>query len=190
MTPMPTDVDGAGPGRSPAPRSPRRPGSRRRPWASAVAVLAVTAAAGGLAGCGGQAQDVRDALTYTGDVNRVQQGFERDLRDLRLAADRAEVPADVERAVRRLGRSVTGVQADLRRIRPPGPVVGLHRDLIAAFARWDAPLRRFGRALGTRRSARGLRVARDVFVRETATVERGLSVAARRINDRLRRLSD
>jgi hypothetical protein len=143
-----------------------------------------------LAGCGGQAQEVRDALTYTGRVNRVQANFERDLGELRAAADRAEVRGDVERAVRRLSRSIAGVQRDLAGIRPPATVAGLHRELIVAFGRWDAPLRRFGRALRTERSTAGLRRARDQFVRDTATVERGLGTTAGRINDRLRSLSD
>lgn len=180
---MPSDV--------PSGARPRRAGRRaatvlRRPAVVVVAALA----ASGLAGCGGQAQEVRDALTYTGSVNRVQAGFERDLSELRRAADRAEVPADVERAVTRLSRSVDGVQGDLRRIRPPSTVTTLHRELITAFARWSPPLQRFSRALRARRSTAALRRARDAFVRDTATVERGLGVAARRINDRLRSLSD
>ncbi|CAB4923441.1 unannotated protein [freshwater metagenome] len=165
---------------------PRAAGLRRRVLGGALAL----AAGAGLAGCGGQAQEVRDALTYTGSVNRVQAGFERDLDELRRSADRAEVPADVERAVARLARSVDGVQGDLRRIRPPGAVTTLHRDLIAAFARWSPPLERFARALRARRSPIALRRARDAFVRDTATVERGLGVAAGRVNDRLRSLSD
>lgn len=155
---------------------------------AAVAVVLLTGPL--LAGCGGQAQEVRDALSYTASVNRVQSGFERDLLELRRAADRAEVPADVERAVGRLGRSVDGVQVQLRRIRPPGTVATLHRDLIVAFGRWTPPLERFGRALRTTRSAAAMRRSREAFVRDTAAVERGLSTAARRINDRLRSLSD
>lgn len=143
-----------------------------------------------LSGCGGQAQEVRDALAYTGEVNRVQAGFERDLRELRAAAGRAEVPADVRRAVERLSRSITGVQSDLREVAPPPKVATLHRELIDAFGRWTAPLRRFRTALRTRRTTAGLRSAQRVFVRDSGSVERGLGVAARRINDRLRRLSD
>lgn len=158
----------------------------RRCSAALLPLLAALA----MTGCGGQAQEVRDALAYTAEVNRVQAGFERDLRELRAAAGRAEVPADVRRAVDRLSRSITGVQADLRGITPPRKVVGLHRDLIAAFGRWTAPLDRFRTALRTRRTRTGLVRAQRAFVRDSGSVERGLGVAAGRINDRLRRLSD
>lgn len=174
-----------------ATRTVPRGARSRRGSAGRLVALAVAALLGVvLAGCGGQAQQVRDALSYTSKVNRVQAGFERDLGDLRRAADRAEVPEDVERAVARLSRSVDGVQADLRRIDPPSTVTALHRDLIAAFGRWTAPLDRFRRALGSRRTTAALRRARDAFVRDTSAVEQGLGVAAKRINDRLRSLSD
>lgn len=143
-----------------------------------------------LAGCGGQAQEVRDALAYTAEVNRVQAGFERDLRELRAAAGRAEVPDDVRRAVDRLSRSITGVQRDLRGIAPPPKVATLHRELITAFGRWTPPLQRFRTALRTKRTTAGLRAAQRSFVRDSGSVERGLGVAARRINGTLLRLSD
>lgn len=164
------------------------PGNGRR--GGLVAVLLPLLVGLALTGCGGQAQEVRDALSYTAEVNRVQAGFERDLRELRAAAGRAEVPADVRRAVDRLSRSITGVQRDLRGIDPPPKVATLHRDLIAAFGRWTPPLQRFRTALRTKRTTAGLRSAQRVFVRDSGSVERGLGVAARRINDRLRRLSD
>lgn len=156
----------------------------------AAAVLTAAVLAGAAAGCGGQAQEVRDALAYTGEVNRVQGDFERDLGELRGAAGRAEVPADVERAVGRLGRSIVGVQADLRRVDPPRTVATEHRELIAAFGRWTPPLDAFRTALRGRRSAASLRRARTAFVRDTGRAERELSTVATRINDRLRALSD
>lgn len=162
--------------------------SRGRSRAAAALTAAVLAVGG--AGCGGQAQEVRDALSYTSEVNRVQGGFERDLAELRAAAGRAEVPADVERAVGRLGRSIVGVQADLRRVDPPRAVASEHRELIAAFGRWTPPLDAFRRALRDRRSAASLRGARTAFVRDTGRAERELGTVATRINDRLRALSD
>lgn len=176
--------DTGGPARRPA--ATTRGGAR----AALAAALVPVATAVALTGCGGQAREVRDALTYTGEVNRVQAAFERDLRELRTAAGRAEVPADVRRAVDRLSRSISRVQADLRGIAPPPKVAGLHRDLIAAFGRWTAPLQRFRTALRKRRTTPALQRAQEEFVRDSAAVERGLGVAARRINDRLRRLSD
>lgn len=152
--------------------------------------LTVVVLTTGAVGCGGQAQEVRDALEYTGEVNRVQGGFERDLAELRAAAGRAEVPADVERAVGRLGRSIVGVQAELRRVDPPRAVATEHRALIDAFGSWTPPLDAFRRALRGRRSPASLGRARTAFVRDTSRAERGLSTVATRINDRLRALSD
>jgi len=188
MVAMPSDVS---PGAPVA--GHRRARGRRTPPAGRLrlAAVALVASCGvALAGCGGQAQEVRDALEYTGSVNRVQTAFERDLGELRRAADRAEVPDDVARAVARFSRSIDGVQADLRRIDPPASVVTLHRELIVAFGRWSVPLDRLRRALRTERTTRALRRARDSFVRDTSSVEGGLTRAAQRINDRLRSLSD
>lgn len=156
----------------------------------AAALLSAVLLAVATPGCGGQAQGVRDALEYTAEVNRVQGDFERDLAELRAAAGRAEVPADVERAVGRLARSIVGVQTDLRGIEPPRTVAAEHRALITAFGRWTAPLDRFRRALGRRRSAASLASARTAFVRDTGRAERELGTVATRINDRLRALSD
>ncbi|MEV4422215.1 hypothetical protein AB0L40_19900 [Patulibacter sp. NPDC049589] len=164
-----------------------RPRPRRRVLATALA--ACTVAAGALTGCGGQAQQVRDALAYSQRVNEVQRGFERDLTDLRRAANEAEVLSDVDRAVRRLSASVDGVQRGLRAVEPPSPVTGLHGELIDAFGRWSAPLRRFLVALRTKRPAT-IKRAQDRFIRDTDAVQRRVGDTAQRINVKLRGLSD
>jgi hypothetical protein len=153
------------------------------------ALLATLAVAGTLAGCGGQATEVREAGAYADRVNQVQTQFERDLTSLDRAADAAEDRRDVERAVQRLSDRIAGVQRELRAVRPPAAVAAAHARLIAAFGRWSAPLQAFRRALRDRDSAATLR-AKTAFNTETATVEQEVNAAARAINDRLRSLAD
>jgi hypothetical protein len=144
---------------------------------------------GTLAGCGGQAVEVRDAGAYADRVNRVQSQFERDLTGLDRAAVAAEDRRDVERAVARLSDRIAGVQDELRSISPPASVAAAHARLIAAFGRWNAPLQAFRRALRDRDTSATLR-AKSAFSTETATVEGEVNAAARAINDRLRSLAD
>lgn len=156
-----------------------------RPRAS----LAAVAVAATLAGCGGQATEVRKAGAYADRVNQVQTQFERDLTSLDGAADAAEDRRDVQRAVQRLSDRIVGVQAELRAIDPPPAVAAAHARLIAAFGRWNAPLQAFRRALRDRDQSATLR-AKTAFNTETATVEQEVNAAARAINDRLRSLAD
>ncbi|MGX6448970.1 hypothetical protein ACVU7I_13015 [Patulibacter sp. S7RM1-6] len=165
---------------------PARRALRTRALATGAA-LALTAPA--LAGCGGQAQEVRDAGAYAERVNRVQARFETDLQALNAAADRAEDRRDVQRAVRRLSQRIDGVQAELRAVRPPAVAAQPHARLIAAFGRWKAPLEAFRRALRDRDSRATLRAKSD-FSTATTTVEQQVNAAARQINDRLRSLAD
>lgn len=154
-----------------------------------MAGLAVAATAGGLAGCGGQAREVRDAGVYATAINRVQGGFERDLQDVDAAADRADGRADVVRAVQRLEDRVVGVQRDLRRIRPPEVAADGHRALVAAYVRWGVPIQRFRRALRDR-SPRATQRARAAFGTGTMQAEQQVAAAGRTINDQLRSLYD
>ncbi|WP_210491935.1 hypothetical protein [Patulibacter sp. SYSU D01012] len=164
--------------------------ARRAPRIRALAVAGVLAVVPpALAGCGGQAQQVRDAGVYAERVNQVQARFERDLGTLNAAADRAEDRRDVQTAVRRLSRRIDGVQAELRAITPPAVAADPHARLIAAFGRWKAPLEAFRRALRDRDPRATLRAKSD-FSTETTAVEQQVNTAARQINDRLRSLAD
>lgn len=154
----------------------------------AVGLVAVAAAAG-LAGCGGQAQEVRDAGVYATAINRVQGGFERDLQEVDAAAGRADGRADVVRAVQRLDDRVVGVQRDLRDIRPPAVAAGGHRALITAYVRWNVPIRQFRRALRDR-SPRATQRARAAFGTGTMQAEQQVAAAGRTINAQLRSLYD
>lgn len=165
---------------------PARRALRTRALAAAGALALVPAT---LAGCGGQAQEVRDAGAYAERVNRVQARFEQDLGTLNAAADRAEDRRDVQAAVRRLSERIDGVQGELRAIDPPPVAARPHAQLIAAFGRWKAPLEAFRRALRDRDSRATLRAKSD-FSTETTAVEQQVNAAARQINDRLRSLAD
>lgn len=179
---------------SPGPGAPSRGGGSTRGGRSGVrrrllAVGLAVAAAGGLAGCGGQAQEVRDAGAYATRVNQVQTGFERDLRELNGVADRADVRSDVVAAVQRLDDRIVGVQRELQQIRPPAAAADAHRALIRAFGGWSAPIQQFRRALRDR-SPRAARRARSAFGAATMQVEQQVTAAAQKINDALRSLSD
>lgn len=154
-----------------------------------LAVLALLVPAGALAGCGGQAEEVRQAGAYADRVNQVQSRFERDLLRLKRTADEAEKRPDVERAVERLGSRIAQVSQELKTIEPPAAVAKPHAELIAAFQRWKAPLDAFRRALRDRDLQATFR-AKTEFNTETAVVEEQVNAARRRINDGLRSLSD
>jgi hypothetical protein len=175
---------------TPGARGQRSPRPVGRPARRLVGALAAAAAAGGgLAGCGGQAQEIRDAGAYATRVDRVQGGFERDLDDVRRAAARARERSDVERAVDRLSTRVDVVGRDLAAIRPPASIADAHRALVAAYAGWKAPLTAFRRALRDRDPRAAVR-ARTAFGTDATNVDRRVNAAAQRINDELRDLSD
>jgi hypothetical protein len=153
------------------------------------ALVAAALMAATLAGCGGQAVEVREAGAYADRVNGVQTRFEADLTALNAAADAADDRADVRRAVQRLSDRIAGVQRELTLIRPPAPVADAHRSLIAAFGRWRAPLDAFRRAL-RERDPRATQRAKTAFSTETGAVEQQVNAAALRINAELRRLAD
>ena len=142
-----------------------------------------------LAGCGGQAQEVRDAGAYAARVNAVQSRFERDLAALNRTVEAASEREDVTRAAVTLQRRIDGVEQELRGIRPPEAVATPHRELISAFERWQAPLRAFRRSLRDRDLQAALR-AKVRFDTETQAVEERVNEARRRINDGLRSLAD
>ncbi|EHN11069.1 hypothetical protein PAI11_20660 [Patulibacter medicamentivorans] len=155
------------------------------------ALLVVTALAGGgaLSGCGGQAEEVRQAGAYADRVNRIQQTFEQDLQRLNKTVPLADKRADVDRAVRRLRDSIDGVERQLQGVKPPSVVADAHAALVEAFARWKAPLDEFRRSLRDREPRATLR-AKTRFDTETATVEARVNDARRRINEGLRSLAD
>lgn len=152
-------------------------------------MLALLVPAALLAGCGGQAEEVRQAGAYADRVNQVQARFEQDLVRLKRTADQAEKRTDVERAVQRLSRRIAQVSRELEAIKPPEAVAKPHAELITAFQRWKAPLDAFRRALRDRDLQATFR-AKTEFNTETATVEEQVNAARRHINDGLRSLSD
>ncbi|MGE4427307.1 MAG: hypothetical protein AB7G37_12715 [Solirubrobacteraceae bacterium] len=161
----------------------------RRPPRIASLVLSFVAVLMLLAGCGGQAQEVRDGDRYADRVNRVQQRFERDLQAVRKTVAGAEDRSDVERVARRLSQRINAVEEQLGEIRPPAVVADAHHELVAAFARWRAPVDAFRRALRDRDVDATLQ-AKARFDNETAAVEERVNDARRKINDGLRKLAD
>ncbi|WP_320671285.1 hypothetical protein [Patulibacter defluvii] len=159
--------------------------ARRRGLPAALATIALAA----LTGCGGQAEQVREAGAYADRVNRIQQAFERDLERLNRTLPQADRRADVERAVTRLRDRIDGAERQLQAVRPPSVVADAHASLVQAFARWKAPLDEFRRALRDREPRATLR-AKTRFDTETASVEGRVNDARRRINEGLRSLAD
>lgn len=154
-----------------------------------VAVVLALVPTVALSGCGGQAEQVREAGRYAEQVNAVQANFERDLVQLKQSTSQLDDRADIDRAVRRLTRRIAAVEDELRRIDPPPAVAEAHRELITAFNGWQAPLEAFRRALRNRDLAATQRAKTD-FSTGTAEVEARINVALKRINDQLRSLSD
>lgn len=154
-----------------------------------VALLLVLAPTVALSGCGGQAEQVREAGRYAEQVNAVQANFERDLRGLKESTSQLDDRADIDRAVRRLNRRISAVEDELRAITPPEAIADAHRELVTAFNGWKAPLEAFRRALRDRDLAATQR-AKTEFSTGTAEVEDRINAALDRINERLRSLSD
>lgn len=142
-----------------------------------------------LSGCGGQAEQVREAGRYAEQVNAVQANFERDLVELKRSTSQLDDRADIDRAVRRLSRRISAVEDELRAITPPEAVADAHAELVTAFNGWKAPLEAFRRALRDRDLAATQR-AKTEFSTGTAAVEARINAALNRINDQLRSLSD
>lgn len=142
-----------------------------------------------LSGCGGQAEQVREAGRYAEQVNAVQATFEQDLVTLKQSTSQLDDRADIDRAVRRLAKRIAAVEDELRAIDPPPAIADAHRDLVIAFNGWKAPLEAFRRALRDRDLAATQR-AKTAFSTGTAEVEERINAALRRINDQLRSLSD
>lgn len=168
---------------------PGQPSGAFRLRALLLTLVLLVVPAGALAGCGGQAEQVREAGRYTDRVNEVQAAFERDLLQLKRSTGQLEERADIDRAVRRLSRRIGQVESDLRAIKPPAVAAKPHADLVAAFNGWKAPLETFRRALRDRDMAATQKAKTD-FNTGTATVEQQINDALRRINDQLRSLSD
>jgi len=154
-----------------------------------LALLLTLAPTLALSGCGGQAEEVREAGRYAEQVNTVQANFERDLVQLKRSTSQLDNRTDIDRAVRRLTRRITGVEDELRKIEPPAAIAAAHRELITAFNGWQAPLEAFRRALRDRDLAATQKAKTD-FSTGTAEVEARINTALTRINDQLRSLSD
>ncbi len=155
---------------------------------SLVLLLAVLAAVGAT-GCGGQAEEVREANAYAERVNAIQAAFERDLATLNRTVSAARERQDVADAAARLQRRIDGVRKELEAVQAPAAVAGAHRSLIAAFQQWAVPLREFRRSLRRRDIQAALR-AKVRFDSESGAVVERVNDARRRINEALRELSD
>lgn len=154
-----------------------------------VAVLLILVPTVALSGCGGQAEQVREAGRYAEQVNAIQANFERDLVELKKSTSQLDDRDDIDRAVRRLSRRISAVEDELRAVTPPDAIADAHAELVTAFNGWKAPLEAFRRALRDRDLAATQR-AKTEFSTGTADVEARISKALDRINERLRSLSD
>jgi hypothetical protein len=151
-------------------------------------VLAGAVLVVGLSGCG-QAQEVRDALGYTSQVNRIIAGLDRDQRRLSAESRDFRAPAEVDQGLRRLAQDVERVRVDLGKVRPPSVVAGLHRDLIVSYGRLATPIGRF--QVLVRRGRRAAIVAGEAaYRRESDAIQRSIDATLVRINGQLARLSD
>lgn len=168
---------------------PGQPRGARRLRATAVAVALALVPTVALSGCGGQAEQVREAGRYAEQVNAVQERFSRDLVTLKQQTSQLDDRKDIDRAVRRLTRRIDAVEGELRAVDAPDVVSDAHRELITAFNGWKVPLEAFRRALRDRDLAATQRAKTD-FSTGTAEVERRINQALERINDQLRSLSD
>jgi predicted small secreted protein len=136
-----------------------RPGSR-------LLCLLLAACALGLAACGGSGDD--GGARYVERVNKAQQEFAARVDRLSEGITATSSAANDRRTLRSFEEAVDEVGGDLRAIRPPGQVKGLHARLITAVDGYGADVQRAADALTSKRPEQLRAAQRDLAQATTA----------------------
>jgi hypothetical protein len=157
------------------------PGARRLLAALLAATVLAAAAA---AGCGGA--DVNRDGAYVDQVNAAQSQFASTVKRLtgRVTADSS--PSEDRRTLRSFTKAVDEVVVDLRRIQPPKPVQGLHRELVSDMDAYAGEVHSAASSL-TSGNADKLVASQQRLLRATTTVSEQINRSIDQINQTLRK---
>jgi hypothetical protein len=145
----------------------------------ALAVLALA-----LAGCGGGSGG-DDAGTYVKRVNKAQQDFAARVDRLSKGITSTSTAARDRQTLRSFEVAVDRVGGDLRAIKPPGKVRGLHDRLIHAVDGYGADVAKAADTLQSSHSPTRLREAQRALSQATAAFGTTLNETIDQINAKL-----
>jgi predicted small secreted protein len=154
-----------------------RPGSR-------LLCLLVAACALGLTACGGSGDGDDGGARYVERVNKAQQDFAARVDRLSEGITATSSAARDRRTLRSFEQAVDEVGGDLRAIRPPGQVKGLHARLITAVDGYGADVQRAADAMTSKRPER-LRAAQRELAQATTAFGTTLNRTIDQINREL-----
>jgi predicted small secreted protein len=153
-----------------------RPGSR-------LLCVLLAACALGLAACGGSSED--GGARYVERVNKAQQDFAARVDKLSEGITATSSAARDRQTLRSFEQAVDQVGGDLRAIRPPGQVKGLHARLITAVDGYGADVQRAADALTSKQPGRLRAAQRELTQATTAfgtTLNRTIDEINRQLN--------
>jgi hypothetical protein len=110
------------------------------------AALAVTLAAGAVAGCGSGDTDAKNA--YVDEVNQAQNRFASTFEQLSGQITTTSTPSEDRRTLKGFEAAIDKTATELEAVKPPGEVQELHAELIDE-------MRSYGTAVGDFREAVG-----------------------------------
>jgi hypothetical protein len=145
--------------------------------------LLLVACALALAACGGSA-DAGDTR-YVDRLNKAQQDFAARVDQLSKGITATSSAARDRRTLRSFEQAVDDVGGDLRAIRPPGQVRGLHERLITAVDGYGDNVQKATAALSSKSPAR-LRAAQRELAQATTAFGTTLNRTIEEINRELR----
>lgn len=140
-------------------------------------------------GCGDEARTVRDARSYSADVESVMTDVSTSIKDLNPKKKRLRTKSAVQLQTRQLRRAIEGGFTRLEQLTPPAVMAASHGRLVAAFADWSSPIKQFERSLKKLDPVR-IRKARLTFKRRNQQIELRVNSALNEINAKLKTLND
>jgi hypothetical protein len=148
--------------------------------ALAVCALALTAA-----GCGGGGSGDDGAGSYVRQVNKAQQAFAARVDELSKGITSTSTAARDRRTLRSFEDAVDRVGGELRAIKPPAKVKGLHAQLVRAVDGYGTDVQKAADTLQSSRSPAKLREAQRELSQATTAFGTTLNETIDRINRQL-----
>ncbi len=134
-----------------------------------------------LASCGGGGGSSDGGSAYVQRVNKAQQDFAARVDELSKGISSTSSAARDRQTLRSFQTAVDGVGADLRAIKPPAKVRGLHDQLISAVDGYGDEVTTAAKALNSRSPAK-LRAAQRELQQATSAFGTTLNETIDRIN--------
>ena len=146
--------------------------------------LALAVCALGVAGCGGGSSD-DGGSRYVDQVNKAQQDFAARVDELSKGITASSTAARDRQTLQSFEEAVGQVGGDLRAIKPPEKVRGLHDRLVRAVDGYGDDVEKAADTLQTSRSPEKLRAAQRKLSQATTAFGTTLNETIDQINKRL-----